>query len=152
MAPSVTARCGPSKGNVNKFPVFWTCICIPWVYSYSKVRTGNIPLLTVCLNLDVERLYHQPGSVQELDLNALRICSKCAAWSPCGSPNVVLDSVPCHWIPFPLPKLPGRASVGEDVPSSIGTRCSKVGWYPRRGISFSERWVCIGGRDLKGWD
>ena len=27
-------------------------------------------------------------------------------------------SVPCHWIPFPVPGLPGCASVEEDVPSS----------------------------------
>lgn len=45
--------------------------------------------------------------------------------------EAVLVSIPCHWIPFPLPELTAWTSVGEDVPSSVKTRCFKVGWYPR---------------------
>lgn len=29
--------------------------------------------------------------------------------------GAVLVYVPCHWIPFPLPGLPGGALVGKDV-------------------------------------
>jgi hypothetical protein len=45
--------------------------------------------------------------------------------------------VPCHWIPFPLPGLPGWALVGEDVASPAWTRCHRVRWY-RKGLPFSE--------------
>ena len=40
-------------------------------------------------------------------------------------------SLTCCWILFPLPELPGWASVVEDVPSPSGTRYLRVGWYPR---------------------
>ena len=64
--------------------------------------------------------------------------------------GVVSDSVPCCWIPFPLPKLSGWASVGEDVPSPAGTRYPRVGWYPRGGalLSLRRRGVGESGRDL----
>lgn len=43
------------------------------------------------------------------------------------SPKSCLSlSVPCHWILFPLPGLPGWTSVGEDVCSPAGTRCPRV--------------------------
>jgi hypothetical protein len=85
------------------------------------------------------RLGHQPGRMQDLDLGPLHVCSKCEGWFSCGSPNkhsrAVSVSVPCHWIPFPLTALPGWASVRDDVLSSAGTRCLRVGWYPRGGSS-----------------
>ena len=34
-----------------------------------------------------QKLVHQPGSIQELDLGSLYICIKCVAWSSCGSPK-----------------------------------------------------------------
>lgn len=81
---------------------------------------------------DSQVLDQQSGSRQELDLDLLHICSKCAAWCSCGFPDkwsrAFSVSVPCRWI-FPLPELP---SVGEDVPSPAGAGCPRVGWYPRK--------------------
>lgn len=60
-----------------------------------------------------QRLGHQQGSRQELDLDPLHICSKCAAWSSYRSPKQSWGSLRlffCHWIPFSLPRLPGWAS------------------------------------------
>jgi hypothetical protein len=47
----------------------------------------------------------------------------------------VSDSVACHWIL--LHWLPAWASLGEML-SPAGTRCSRVGWYPRV-FPFSEK-------------
>lgn len=43
----------------------------------------------------------------------------CPLTSGAGAVSVSV-SVPCHCIPFPLPGLPGNASIGEDVPSPDG--------------------------------
>ena len=70
------------------------------------------------------------------------ICSKCAVWSSCVSPNkrsrdclhlcsFTLDPLPPHG-------LPGWASVEENVPSPAGTRCPRVGRYPRGGSPFFD--------------
>jgi hypothetical protein len=80
-----------------------------------------------------QRVDNQPRSMQELDLDPLSICSKCAASSSCKKWGVgwgvVSISVACHWIPSPMPGLPGWASVEEDTPSPAGTRCPRVGRY-----------------------
>lgn len=34
---------------------------------------------------------------------------------------------------------PGWVSVGEDVPSFAGTRCPRVGWYPREAPPYLTR-------------
>jgi len=49
----------------------------------------------------------------------LHICSRCAAWSSCGSPNnrLTLTLLPAYGSCFPT-GLPRLASVGEDVSSS----------------------------------
>ena len=51
----------------------------------------------------------------------------------------VLVSFPCHWILFPVPGLPGWASVEEDVPSPAGA----VPWWggTQRRLPFSEKKV-----------
>jgi hypothetical protein len=36
---------------------------------------------------DSQSLGHQAGNMQELGLDPLYICSKCATWSSCGSPT-----------------------------------------------------------------
>jgi hypothetical protein len=64
-----------------------------------------------------------------------------------GRAGAILVSVPCHWILFPLPGLPGWASVGEDVPSPVETRCPRVGWYPKKTTpSLKRRGGNNGGR------
>lgn len=63
----------------------------------------------------------------------------------------VSDSVPCEWIPFPLPGQPVWPSVGEDVPRPAGTRCPKVGWYPKGVLLLSgEGKGAMGARICKG--
>ena len=54
--------------------------------------------------------------------------------------------------PLLLPRLPAWASVGEDVPNSAETRCSRVGWYPRWGLSllWREREMTMGEGICKG--
>jgi hypothetical protein len=66
--------------------------------------------------------------------------------------------VPWPWISFPLPGLPGWASVGEDVPSATRNRCPRVGWYPRGAplvLREGERAVVggiwMGGTGRRGW-
>ena len=55
-----------------------------------------------------QRLNHQPNTMHGLDLEVLTVCSRCASWSLCGSPNNCsgavsdLASVTCLWISFPL--------------------------------------------------
>ena len=88
---------------------------------------------------DSQRLNHQPNTMQALDLGPLYICSRCAAWPSCGSSannwsRTLLPALD----PLSLPGLPGWASVGEDVPSPIGTRCPQGGVVPKGGFPFSE--------------
>jgi hypothetical protein len=82
-----------------------------------------------------QSLGHQPWSMQELDLDPLHICNKCAAWCSCGSPNKqsrdYLDLCSLPLDSLPLPGLHGWASVGENGPSPAGSRCPRVGWYPK---------------------
>ena len=55
------------------------------------------------------------------------------------------DSVAFHWIPHPLPEIPGWASAGEDVLSPAGTRCPRVRWYSKGRIM--RRGICNGGEE-----
>ena len=79
-------------------------------------------------------LGYQPGSMQELGLyppytfvtNVLLGLHVGAVTSGIGA---IFVSVPCHWIPFPLPGVSDWTSVGEDEPSLARTRCPRVGWY-----------------------
>jgi hypothetical protein len=68
-----------------------------------------------------QKLNHKPWSMRgwggaegELDLDLLHICSRCAAWSSCDSPNQWnvgdSNSDPCHWV-LALPELPDWAPV-----------------------------------------
>ena len=51
--------------------------------------------------------------------------------------------------PFHLAGLPGWASVGEEVLSPAGTRCPRVGQYPRgSSLSMRQRASSNRGRDL----
>lgn len=65
------------------------------------------------------------------------ICSRYADWSSCGSTNNW--SRVCLWLcclplnTVPLPGLPGRVRVRQDVLSPTGTRCPRVGWNPGAG-------------------
>ena len=79
-----------------------------------------------------QRLNHQPNSTQRRDLNPHSpICSRCAAWSSCGSPNNW--SRGCLWLcglPLdPLPYLVGPhwerrrlGLLGLDLPGEVGTQ------------------------------
>ena len=102
-----------------------------------------------------QRLNHQPKSMQRLDGGPLHICSRCPAWSPCGSSkirmggdNLWLCCLPLD--PFLLAGLPCLASVGEAALSPVSTWCAggkemEGGryWYPSL-----RRW---GGRCVWGW-
>jgi hypothetical protein len=50
--------------------------------------------------------------------------------------------------PFPLPRLPDWASMGEEVLSPAGTRCPRVEWYPGWGELLLLLEKGGGGRDL----
>ena len=97
---------------------------------------------TKSTNLGSQRLGHQTGSMQKLDLGSLHICCKCAAWSSCGSPNKwsceCLGLYSLTLDPLLLPGLPDWASMEENLPSPAGTRCSRIRWYPW-GSSLSLR-------------
>jgi hypothetical protein len=81
-----------------------------------------------------QRLSHQPRSMYGLDLCPLHIYSRCVAWTSRRFSNNWRSG--CLWLcrlplyPLPLSRLPGWASVGKDVLSPAGTRCSKAGWCP----------------------
>ena len=80
-------------------------------------------------DLQSQQTWDHRGSNVKLSLHVSLLISRVA---------VASVSIPYHRIPFPLPILPGWASVGEDVPSLRGTRCGRVGWYPR-GFPFTEK-------------
>ena len=75
--------------------------------------------------------------MQGLDLEALHVCSRCPAWPSCGFPNKWSRGCPCslQLDPLLLPRLPGGASMGEDVPAGI--KCPRVRWCPK-GLPFLE--------------
>lgn len=99
-----------------------------------------------------QSLVHQPGNMQELELDPLHICSKCPAWCSYGSPNKWNQTVSFPGIgstPLPLLGLPGWASVEEHVLSPAGNIWARVRWYPP---SLRRRWGGNGERDMRGWD
>lgn len=68
---------------------------------------------------DSQSMGHQQENMEEMGLDFLHTCSKCATWSSCGFPNKwnkgvgtgrigtwtgrgFSVSAPCHWIPFPI--------------------------------------------------
>ena len=82
-----------------------------------------------------QRLNHQPKSIQRLDLGPLHICSRCTAWSSCGSPKMKAgpypDFIACVWILLPSP-LTGPvclASVGKDTHSPAVARGASMGCF-----------------------
>jgi hypothetical protein len=71
-----------------------------------------------------QRLNHQPKSKHRLNLGLLLICSRCAAWSSCGSTTTgegpVPESVACMPVgPILLTGPSCLASVGKHVPSPV---------------------------------
>jgi hypothetical protein len=83
-----------------------------------------------------QRLNHQPKSIQGLDLEPLNICSRCKAWSSCGSPN--------NWSRgLSLTLLPAIGS-----PSPNWTVCSGLG--RRRGPHSCCNLISQSGLLLKG--
>ena len=66
-----------------------------------------------------QRLNHQPKDMPWLDLGPLHICSRCAAWSSCGSPNNWSGDYSCLCClpvdPVPQTGPPCLASVAENV-------------------------------------
>ena len=97
-----------------------------------------------------QSLGHLAGSMQELDLDASPICSKCVAWSSRGSPNKWnggrrLSLFPAIALLSPyLDGLPAWASVGEDVPSPAGT-ISQGEVVPMWGFVKEEEGAMVGG-------
>jgi len=89
-----------------------------------------------------QRLGHQPGSTKELDLDPYTSVTNMRLGLHVGSlargVGVVLVSVPCHWIFFPLPGLPCWVSVGEVISSSAETKCPRVGGSQEWG---SPKWI-----------
>jgi hypothetical protein len=75
-----------------------------------------------------QNLRYQPGSIQEVGLESLHFCSKCAAWSSCGSPNkwsrgcLGLCSPPLEPLPPYFNYLDGP-QWERMCPSPAGTRC-----------------------------
>lgn len=45
--------------------------------------------------------------------------------------RAVSGSVPCHWVPFPYLDLLVGSPRGRMCSGLAGTRCHRVGWYPR---------------------
>lgn len=54
--------------------------------------------------------------------------------------GTISDSAVCHWVPFPVPGLPGGASLGEEICSPVRTRWLSVRGDPS-GASCSLRAV-----------
>jgi hypothetical protein len=107
-----------------------------------------------------QNLGHQPESIQELDLDPLHTCSKFTAWFSCGLFNKwIRGCLDLYTLPLdPLYGLPAWASMGENVLSLAGTRCSRIGWQPKgapvlsgegEGVIIFVR-VDLGGDE--GWD
>ena len=107
-------------------------LVVEWGIEWSKLERSGTPeedlqSLLTWAHVGPQRLGHQLGSMQKLDLDLLHICSKYAAWSSSGSPNLeqqiqVFPGVFCLTLdPIPLTGLPCLASVGEDVPSPAVT-------------------------------
>lgn len=72
--------------------------------------------------------------MQGLDTGHLHICTRCIAWSLCGSPhNWSGDRLTLMLTlePLLLTGLPGWAREGEDESGSAGTRYPRMGWHPR---------------------
>jgi hypothetical protein len=91
---------------------------------------------------DSQRLNDQPKSMYGLDLGPLHLCSRCAAWFSCWSPNNWRRG--CLWLcglpldPLLLAGLSCLASVGEEVLSPALTWCARAGWY-HEDLPFSEK-------------
>ena len=82
-----------------------------------------------------QRWDQQPGSMQELGLAPLHICSNVllgfhvGPWTSGASGCLSLWF--WNWISFLISELPGWTSVAKDVPSPSGIKCHRVEWYPR---------------------
>jgi hypothetical protein len=81
-----------------------------WGIELSKLEGSRTPQEDIQSQLTLDhlvsqRLNHRPKSMQGLHLDPLPICSRYAAWSPCGllttGVEPVFDFLACHWIHFP---------------------------------------------------
>lgn len=82
-----------------------------------------------------QKLNHQPNMVHGLDLDLLHICSRCTAWSSCGSPNngsrsdtsliylpTSQTTTAVHWYTISFPKMYSWYCEGA-VPKSLSPGC-----------------------------
>jgi hypothetical protein len=82
-----------------------------------------------------------PRLVESLDFNVDTLISGAKA---------ILVSVPCHWNPFTLPRLPGWVSVGEEVLVLLVLGVPRLGSIQGGLTSLRRRGGYVGGWIFKG--